>query len=98
MDDTVIRFRRDVPENTFLGAIPPADTSVTRTAAGQALREVQSLRLEYILPDEDSSAAVLCYLPDSVHTFYVDAQTGKLVDLTALEEDMYKFADAGASG
>ena len=97
-DNVVTRFRRDVPETAFLGTIPSADASVTRAAAEQALRSEQSLRLEYILPDEDSTTAVLCYLPDSVHTFYVDAKTGKLVDLTALEQDMYKSGAGAAAG
>lgn len=97
-DNVVTRFRRDVPETAFLGTIPSADASVTRAAAEQALRSEQSLRLEYILPDEDSTTAVLCYLPDSVHTFYVDAETGKLVDLTALEQDMYKSGAGAAAG
>ena len=96
-DNTVIRFRRDVPGDTFLGEIPAPDAKATRAAAAQALRSEQSLRLEYILPGEDSTTAVLCYLPDDVHTFYVDAETGKLVDLTALEELMYRMGMGGAA-
>lgn len=95
-DNLVTRFRRDVPESTFLGSIPSASASAAKSAAAQALRTTQSLRLEYILPDADSTAAVLCYLPNSGHTFYVDAKTGKLVDLTALEELMYRSAMGGA--
>lgn len=96
-DHLVTRFWRDVPESTFLGSIPSAAAKTTQTAAAQALRSTQSLRLEYILPDEDSTKAILCYLPDDVHAFYVDAQTGKLVDLTELEELMYGLGMGGAA-
>ena len=48
------------------------------------------LRLEYVLPEADSTQAVLRYLPQSVHTFYVDARTGELLDLTELEENLWK--------
>lgn len=96
-DNVVTRFWRDVPGSSFLGDIPEPDAKTTQATAEQALQSTQSLRLEYILPDEDSTAAVLCYLPDPVHTFYVDAKTGKLVDLTELEELMYKFGMGGAT-
>ena len=67
-DNVVTRFWRDVPGSSFLGDIPEPDAKTTQAAAEQALQSTQSLRLEYILPDEDSTAAVLCYLPDPVHT------------------------------
>ena len=95
-DNLVTRFRRDVPENTFLGSVPSASPRTTQAAAAQALRSTQSLRLEYILPD-DSTEAVLCYLPDDVHDFYVDAATGKLVDLTELQQLMYGLGMGGAA-
>ena len=95
-DNTVTRFWRDVPESTFLGDIPGAAAQTAQSAAGALLRTEQSLRLEYILP-EGSDTAVLCYLPDPVHTFYVDARTGQLVDLTALEEEMWESSMGGAA-
>ena len=96
-DNVVTRFRRDVPENTFLGTIPSASAVASQTDAAKALRGTQSLRLEYILPEDDSTTAVLCYLPDSVHDFYVDAKTGKLVDLTEREQLMYGLGMGGAA-
>lgn len=96
-DNLVTRFRRDVPEDTFLGSIPSAAARATQSAAAQALETTQSLRLEYVLPDEDSTQAVLCYLPNPVHTFYVDAKAGKLVDLTEREALMSRFGMGGAA-
>lgn len=97
-DNQVTRFWRDAPETTFLGEIPGADAKATPAEAAAALKSTLSLRLEYILPDGDSTPqAVLCYLPNSGHEFYVDAQSGQLVDLTALEEEMYRFAGMGGT-
>lgn len=97
-DNQVIRFWRDVPETTFLGDIPDAQANVFQADAAAALKSTLSLRLEYILPDDDSTHAVLCYLPDPVHEFYVDARTGELVDLTALEEEMLRSMGMGGAG
>lgn len=95
-DNQVIRFWRDVPETTFLGNIPAASAAATQADAAKALKDTLSLRLEYVLPDSDSTQAVLYYLPNPGHEFYVDAQTGKLADLTALEEEM--LASGGMGG
>lgn len=95
-DNQVIRFWRDVPETTFLGNIPAASAAATQADAAKALKDTLSLRLEYVLPDSDSTQAVLYYLPNAGHEFYVDAQSGKLVDLTALEEGM--LASGGMGG
>lgn len=98
-DNQVIRFWRDVPETTFLGSIPAASAAATQADAAKALKDTLSLRLEYVLPDSDSTQAVLYYLPNAGHEFYVDAQSGQLVDLTALEEGMFQSpALGGAAG
>ena len=89
-DNQVTWFRRDVPETVFLGAIPAAQASVTQAKAAEMLGDKLGLRLEYVLPEADSTQAVLRYLPQSVHTFYVDARTGELLDLTELEENLWK--------
>ena len=91
-DNQVTWFRRDVPETTFLGTIPAAQASVTRDKAAEMLGDKLGLRLEYVLPEADSTQAVLRYLPQSVHTFYVDARTGELLDMTELEEKLWQSA------
>lgn len=105
-DNQVTWFRRDVPETVFLGAIPAAQASVTQAKAAEMLGDKLGLRLEYVLPEADSTQAVLRYLPQSVHIFYVDARTGELLDLTELEENLWKGSggaeapseDSSASG
>lgn len=94
-DNQVTWFRRDVPETVFLGAIPAAQASVTQAKAAEMLGDKLGLRLEYVLPEADSTQAVLRYLPQSVHIFYVDARTGELLDLTELEEKLWK--DSGGA-
>ena len=96
-DNQVTRFWRDAPGTMFLGDIPGAEAKTPQADAAAALKSTLSLRLEYILPDSGSTQAVLCYLPNSGHEFYVDAQSGKLVDLTALEEEMYRSAGMGGA-
>lgn len=50
-----------------------------------------SLRTEYVLED---GKAVLRFLPEDIDDFYVDAQTGKLVNLT----DLYSKVNSGETG
>ena len=96
-DNQVTWFRRDVPETSFLGTIPAAQASVTQAKAAEMLGDKLGLRLEYVLPEADSTQAVLRYLPQSVHTFYVDARTGELLDMTELEEKLWKGSGGAAS-
>ena len=99
-DGTVTNFWRDVPETVCLGDIPDSHAAVTTAQAAALLKDTLSLRLEYVLPEDGADIAVLRYLPDPIHDFYVDAATGELVDLTELEEKMYTFGggNSGAAG
>ena len=94
-DMTVIRFNRDVLANSCLGGVPSAVPAATQEEAAALLRDTLALRLEYVRSEKDSAHAVLRYVPEYGHDFYVDAATGELVDLTELESEMYKNA-AGA--
>lgn len=89
-DMEVIRFSRDVLANSCLGGIPSATPSTTQAQATALLRDTLDLRLEYVPSEDDSSHAVLRYLPEYGHDFYVDATTGELIDLTELENGMFK--------
>lgn len=76
-------YRSGTGRGSILEDVPAPDAAVIAPAAGAALRDTFSFRLEYVLAD-DGKSAVLRYLPQSTHDFYVDARTGELVDLTAL--------------
>ena len=89
----VTYFYRDVPYGLFLGDVPSPTPAVSQEAAAQSLKESLSLELIYQLPEDGGTHAVLRYVSDNWDEYYVDAQTGELVNLTQLEQSM---ADWGA--
>ena len=86
-DYAVAQFRRDSMESGYLGSLPAADFRTSQSQAEPLLRSTLSMRLEYVLEDE-GNRAVLRYLPNSIHNFYVDDASGTLVDLTELYEGL----------
>jgi len=96
----VTSFRRDVPETAVIGGVPSPDAPADQAEAAEALSETLKLRLEYVLKDSDSGRAVLRYTPGEAHSYLVDAGTGKLIDLTELEEKLPNGTarSAGAAG
>ena len=93
----VVRFSRDPAYSAYFGEIPAAAPGVEQDEAAQALKSALSLslKLEYVLPEDGGTQAVLRYVPDSRDEYYVDAQTGALVNLTELEA---KLGDMGMGG
>lgn len=94
-DGKIIRFYRESLERSVLGGVPSANSSTSAASAGSALKQTMDLRLEYVLADEDSTDAVLRYLPEPGEQYYVDAQTGKLVNLSQLYEKLSEESDRG---
>ena len=86
-DYAVAQFRRDSMESGYLGSLPAADFRTSQSQAEPLLQSTLSMRLEYVLEDE-GNRAVLRYLPNAIHKFYVDDATGALVDLTKLYEGL----------
>ena len=87
----VVSFYRDAAFGSYMGEVPSATPAVSRETAAQSLKTTLPLKLEYVLPQGEGNHAVLRYVPDSsvrYYEYYVDAQTGELVNLTELEEDM----------
>ncbi len=99
-DGKVTQFYRESLEDSVLGSVPSSRSSITAASAGTMLKRTMDLRLEYVLTDEkDSKNAVLRYLPEPSDSYYVDAQTGKLVNLTELYEKLSEEeADGGYGG
>lgn len=86
-DGQVTSFRRDAQQTSFLGAVPGSEAVTTRNQAAAALKQKLGLKLEYVL--DDSGAPVLRYVPETdLHTFYVSAEDGSLIDLTELQREM----------
>ncbi len=86
-DGQVTRFRGDAAANTFLGDIPSPEAKIAQAQAAGDLRGRLAVKLEYVRDDDDPSRAILRYLPETeLHTFYIDADSGDLLDITELEE------------
>ncbi|BDF66078.1 hypothetical protein CE91St43_00500 [Oscillospiraceae bacterium] len=95
-DGAVINFWRDDPSE-YVGTVPAAGSKTSQAQAAALLKGTLALRLEYVL-DEGGEKAVLRYLPENGHEFYVDDAAGKLVDLTELREKLAKSYTGGAGG
>lgn len=89
-DLTVTSYnRRDAWGLIVTGNVPSAKASVTQSAAGDKLNSVLSMELRYVDTDDESIA--LRYVPTTEGDWYVDAQTGALVDLTKLPGNSRPF-------
>lgn len=81
-DGMVTSFSRgDVSQ--YVGELPAPDTVTTAEKAGELLAGPFELYVEYVW-DSEKEMAVLRYLPKARDDYYVDAATGKLVNLTEL--------------
>lgn len=86
----VVRFSRGVQANTFLGAVPDPKAAADQSKASAELRDKLAMRLVYVRADGEETQAVLRYLPETgLHTFYVDAHSGEVLDITELEKDLW---------
>jgi hypothetical protein len=86
-DNAVTSFSIQGEPQKYLGGLPSPTPGADKVKAGTDLKSTQELYLEYVL-DNDGKAAVLRYLPGYGSEYYVDAQTGKLVDLTGLGQKL----------
>jgi len=96
-DNAITSFSRDDINGHIMGGIPSATAKATQQTARTALRGTLALRLEYVLPENGSKQAVLRYLPEYGDEYFVDAATGKLVNLTELAKAVEEEGMAGGS-
>jgi len=94
-DNVITNFYRDDFNGAMMGGIPSAAAKITPEQAKTALRGTLALRLEYV--ENGDGAAILRYLPEYGDDYYVDAQTGELVNLTELAQDLSKGENSSAS-
>lgn len=92
-DNKVTSFSLNGQWQQYLGGVPSPTPAADRAKAGESLKGTQKLYLEYVLT-EDGKSAVLRYLPEHGHEFYVDAQSGKLIDLSVLRQSLWDRGDA----
>ena len=96
-DNAITSFSRDDINGRIMGGIPSSTARTTQQQARTALRGTLALRLEYVLPENGSKQAVLRYLPEYGDEYYVDATTGKLVNLTELAKEVEETGMAGGA-
>lgn len=78
----VVSFCRDLP-CAYVDGVPSNRTKTDKSKAATLLDTTRTMELNYVC-SEDSEKAELRYVPADRHDYYVDAKTGKLVDLTGL--------------
>lgn len=96
-DGVITRFRRDSFEEAVLGGVPSAKAGTGQDEAGALLKDTLAMRLEYVL-DGESGTASLRYLPEAGDEYYVDAQTGKLVNLTEIYKEIDESGGSNGAG
>ncbi len=103
----VVYFSRDDCYEAYVNDVPSAVPAVSAAGAADTLAGTVNLELQYVLPEDgDGSTAVLRYVPTAGGSYYVDAQSGKLVDLSKVWDNLRsdsvteeaKFASAAAGG
>lgn len=95
-DLTVIRFWRGDQGAGYLNGVGPV---VNNTTAGQARSLLQStlkFEAQYVLDDEGKTAHVR-YVPLVRDDYYVDGQTGQLVNLTELRQKLWATGGSGSA-
>jgi len=91
-------FSRDDCYEAYLNDVPSSVPAVPAETAAKTLADTVSLSLQYVLlEDGDGSTAVLRYVPVSGDDYYVDAQTGKLVNLTEAWNDARSNSPGGSA-
>lgn len=93
-DNEIQSFYRDDLAGQIMGGISSASAKVSGQQAAAELRTTLSMRLEYVLAGDGGSHAVLRYLAEGGDEYYVDAATGKLVNLS----ELYLKASDGVFG
>lgn len=88
-DGTVLSYQRNDLYQTYLGQ-PEAPTGYHNVPeqASPLLKNTLALKLEYVADESHPDRAVLRYVPAEGDTFYVDAHTGELVNLTQLYDQL----------
>ena len=89
LDMRVNSFYRSDSYNQYSGDVPSSQAAVSADTAAALLAETVEMRLQYVL-EGNGQTAVLQYLPIYNGDYIVDAQTGELIELNALYNDLFK--------
>lgn len=88
-------YRSDEWDRAVIGETPSATPAVTAETAAPLLTSTLGLELRYV---NTGDGITLRYVPESGGSWYVDAQTGELVDLSAVYEALGSGSVSNASG
>lgn len=104
---SVSSFSRGDFNTKYLGSVPSDKPSITKDDAAKLLKGTLKMKLEYTTNNVSSGSgesdkAVLCYFPMSTGNYWVDAQTGKLINMddlySSIGERAYEQGGGMASG
>lgn len=85
-DLSVISYTRN--ESKRIGDIPTKTPVIQKADAVQKLKSTLSLRLQYTTQQSKPNQAVLRYMPENTDRYYVDAESGKIVNFSELERKL----------
>ena len=94
-DLAVTRFYRSDQYAGYLGGVPDATTTRTEDQARHQLRSTINMKAQFVL-EPNSKTATVRYVPLSGDGYYVDAKSGKLVNLTELFQKLWANERGGA--
>lgn len=84
---SVVSFYRDRFNNSYVNYVPSSVPNISKDDAKPLLSTTYSFKIEYALDKNNPNLAKLYYFPDVNGNYFVDAQTGKLVDKKTLYPD-----------
>ncbi len=96
-DLAITRFWRSDEGAGYLGQVGPGTTGVSAAQARASLRGTLNFEARYVLDDQGKTAHVR-YVPVAGDEYYVDGETGALVDLTQLRQQLWKDKGMNATG
>lgn len=101
-NQVVTHFSRSDMNEKYVGGVPNSEAATSIADAVQLLKSTMKLKLEYTTDNMNSNSdqkdqAVLRYMPISAGNYYVDAQTGKLVNINDLYDDLNESGFAQSS-
>lgn len=88
-DNQVMSFSRTDWRGRVRDEIPAPDSQVDKADARAKFWPTVDLECEYVLATDGSNKAYLAYVPRAMDTYYVDAATGELVNLTEIADSVH---------
>lgn len=95
-DLSVIRFWRGDQSAGYLNGVPAVVNNTTADRARSALQGTLKFEAQYVLDDQGKTAHVR-YVPLVRDDYYVDGQTGQLVNLTELRQKLWATGGSGSA-